>query len=189
MLRCDWLNELWASHRKRLEPDHHFLVDEPSWFDARPPDPEENASYLGSITPWSSRNDPSKRPGFYVDLGKNGDAMALTDVTDEATPHAVIACARQTGWHLRIGKRIEGTCQDERPSRRRRVRRATPRISRLRGHRYPNKTEGPPPSAVVPARPPLSAAYELRTGKPKTLPLRRAKGPLTCCLTSSGGRI
>jgi AbiV family abortive infection protein len=58
--RCDWLDELWPSHQKKLEKVHGFLVEEPHWFDVEPPDPDENAAYLGTVKAWSRRHDRSK---------------------------------------------------------------------------------------------------------------------------------
>jgi AbiV family abortive infection protein len=111
--RCERLDELWASHEKKLETVHHFLVEEPYWFDVQPPDPEENATYLGTIKSWSRRNDRSKQRGFYVDLGKTGDVMAPIDIADEAALGEVIARVHQIGWQLRLGEHIEGKRQDE----------------------------------------------------------------------------
>jgi AbiV family abortive infection protein len=111
--RCDRLDELWASHQKKLEKVHSFLVEEPYWFDVQPPDPDENAAYLGTIKAWARRHDRSKLRGFYVDLSKTGDVLAPTDVADEEALRAVIAHVHQIGWQLRLGEHIEGKRQDE----------------------------------------------------------------------------
>src|SRR5665648_277436 len=43
--------------------------------------------------------------------------------------------------------------------------------------------------AAVRGRPPTPSAHILPTSTPEALPPVREKGPLTCCLTRSGGRI
>lgn len=111
--RCDPLDELWASHQKKLEKVHSFLVEEPYWFDVEPPDPNENATYLGTIKAWARRHDRSKQRGFYVDLSKTGAVLAPTDMTDEDALRDVIAHVHQIGWQLRLGEHIEGQRQDE----------------------------------------------------------------------------
>lgn len=111
--RCDRLDELWASHEKKLETVHRFLVEEPYWFDVQPPDSDENATYLGTIKSWARRHDRSKQRGFYVNLSKTGDVMAPPDVADEAALREVIARVHQIGWQLRLGEHIEGKRQDE----------------------------------------------------------------------------
>lgn len=111
--RCDWLDQLWASHEKKLEMVHRFLVEEPYWFDVQPPDPEANAAYLGTIKSWARRHDRSKQRGFYVDLSKTGDVLAPSGVADEAALREVIARVHQIGWQLRLGEHIEGKRQDE----------------------------------------------------------------------------
>lgn len=111
--RCDPLDELWASHQKKLEKVHSFLVEEPYWFDVEPPDPNENAAYLGTIKAWARRHDRSKQRGFYVDLSKTGAVLAPTDMTDEEALRDVIAHVHQIGWQLRLGEHIEGKRQDE----------------------------------------------------------------------------
>jgi AbiV family abortive infection protein len=112
--RCDWLDALWASHERKLETVHRFLLEEPYWFDIEPPDPDRNAAYLGSIKSWARRHDRSKQRGFYVDLSRTGDVMAPTHVGDEAALREVIARVHQIGWQLRLGEHIEGKRQDER---------------------------------------------------------------------------
>lgn len=111
--RCDQLDELWASHRRKLETVHRFLVDEPYWFDTQPPDPGENAAYLGTIKAWARRHDRSKQRGFYVDLGRTGEVLAPTDVANEAALRQVIEHVHQIGWQLRLGEHIEGKRQDD----------------------------------------------------------------------------
>lgn len=111
--RCDGLDELWASHQKKLEKVHSFLVEEPYWFDVEPPDPDENAAYLGTIKAWARRHDRSKQRGFYVDLSKTGAVLAPADVADEEALRDVIAHVHQIGWQLRLGEHIEGKRQDE----------------------------------------------------------------------------
>ena len=111
--RSERLDELWASHEKKLETVHRFLVEEPYWFDVQPPDPDENAAYLGTIKSWARRHDRSKQRGFYVDLGKTGEVMAPSEVADEAALRGVIARVHQIGWQLRLGEHIEGKRQDE----------------------------------------------------------------------------
>lgn len=111
--RCDWLDELWASHEKKLQTVHRFLVMEPYWFAVQPPDPQQNAAYLGTINSWSRRHDRSKQRGFYVELGRTGEVMTPEDVADEAALREVIARVHQIGWQLRLGEHIEGKRQDE----------------------------------------------------------------------------
>lgn len=113
LFRCDWLDELWASHEKKLQIVHRFLVAEPYWFDVQPPDPGENARHLGTISSWSRRNDRSKQRGFYVSLGRTGNVIAPGDVADDVALHEVIARVHQIGWQLRLGEHIEGKRQDE----------------------------------------------------------------------------
>lgn len=107
------MDELWASHHKKLEAVHWFLVEEPYWSDVEPPDSNENASYLGTIKSWSGRHDRSKQRGFYVNLGKTGEVLAPSDVADEDALREVIARVLQIGWQLRLGEHIEGKHQDE----------------------------------------------------------------------------
>lgn len=111
--RCEWLDELWANHQKKLEIVHQFLVDEPYWFGVEPSDREDNVSYLGTIKSWSRRHDRSKQRGFYVDIGKTGEVMAPSDITDETTLREVITRVHQIGWQLRLGEHIEGKQQDQ----------------------------------------------------------------------------
>lgn len=111
--RNNQLDELWASHEKKLEAVHHFLVEERYWFGVEPADPDDNAASLGTIRAWSRRHDRSKQRGFYVDLGRTGDVMAPTDISDEAALRDVIARVHQIGWQLRLGEHIEGKKQDE----------------------------------------------------------------------------
>jgi len=110
--RCDRLDELWASHQKKLKRVHAFLVDEPYWFGTEPADPVENAGYLGTIKAWSRRHDRLKMRGFYVDLNKTGAVMA-PDAADEESLRDVLAHVHQIGWQLRLGEHIEGKKQDE----------------------------------------------------------------------------
>lgn len=110
--RSDQLDELWASHEKKLEVVHHFLMEEPYWFDVQSPDPDENATYLGTIKSWARRHDRSKHRGFYVDVGKTGEVMAPSDIPDESALREVIARVHQIGWQLRLGEHIEGQGQD-----------------------------------------------------------------------------
>lgn len=110
---CDRLDELWASHQKKLEKVHAFLVDEPYWFGTEPADPVQNAAYLGTIKAWSRRHNRLKMRGFYVDLSKTGAVMAPTGVADEESLRDVIAHVHQIGWQLRLGEHIEGKKQDE----------------------------------------------------------------------------
>lgn len=111
--RSDQLDELWGSHERKLETVHRFLVEEPYWFDTHPPDPGENAAYLGTIKSWTRRHDRSKQRGFYVDLSKTGEVMVPTDVANEAALRQVIEHVHQIGWQLRLGEHIEGKRQDE----------------------------------------------------------------------------
>jgi AbiV family abortive infection protein len=111
--RCEWLDELWASHEKKLDVVHGFLVNEPYWFDTEEPDEDENASYLGTIKSWSRRHDRSKQRGFYVDLSKTGEVMAPPEVADEVALREVLARVHQLGWQLRLGEHIEGKLQDQ----------------------------------------------------------------------------
>lgn len=111
--RCAWLDELWASHQRKLEKVHGFLVEEPFWFGTEPADPAVNAATLGTIKAWSRRHDRSKQRGLYVDLGKTGIVMAPPYVADEEALRGVIAHVHQIGWQLRLGEHIEGKRQDE----------------------------------------------------------------------------
>jgi AbiV family abortive infection protein len=111
--RCDRLDELWASHEKKLATVYRFLAEEPYWFDVQPPDSDENATYLGTIKSWARRHDRSKQRGFYVDLSRTGDVIGPSDVADEAALREVIARVHQIGWQLRLGEHIEGKRQDE----------------------------------------------------------------------------
>lgn len=110
---CDWLDELWASHQKKLEKVHGFLVQEPYWFGTEPANPAENAATLGAIKTWSRRHDRSKQRGFYVDLGKTGAVLAPSDVADEEALREVVVHVHQIGWQLRLGEHIEGKYQDK----------------------------------------------------------------------------
>jgi AbiV family abortive infection protein len=114
--RCEGLDQLWGSHEEKLKIVHRFLVEQPYWFDAQPPDPAKNAAYLGTIKSWAKRNDRSKQRGFYVELSKTGDVMAPSDVADEAALRQVIAHVHQIGWQLRLGEHVEGKRQDEKES-------------------------------------------------------------------------
>lgn len=110
--RCAWLDELWASHQRKLETVHGFLLMEPYWF-GQLPDYDGNAAYLGTIRAWARRHDRSKQRGFYVDLGKTGAVLAPADLADEGALRDVIAHVHQIGWQLRLGEHIEGKRQDE----------------------------------------------------------------------------
>lgn len=112
--RCEALDLLWSSHTRKLEAVHDFLVWERYGFSAGVPDPEENASSLGTIKAWSRRQDRSKQRGFYVELSKTGEALAPSDITDEEALRNVIALVHQIGWQLRLGEHIEGKKQDQR---------------------------------------------------------------------------
>ncbi|MFC4630098.1 AbiV family abortive infection protein [Promicromonospora alba] len=114
LFRCTWLDELWASHQKKLEKVHAFLVEERYWFGIEPADPVQNAASLGAVRAWSRRHDRSKQRGFYVDLGKTGNILAPTDLSVEGPLREVIAHVHQIGWQLRLGEHIEGQRQDER---------------------------------------------------------------------------
>ncbi|PKH42158.1 AbiV family abortive infection protein [Nocardioides alpinus] len=111
--RCEALDRLWGSHRRKLEKVHDFLVEELYWFDTEPSDPTANAAYLGTIRTWTKKQDRLKMRGFYVELSKTGEVMAPTDVSDEATLFEVISHVHQIGWQLRLGEHIEGKRQDE----------------------------------------------------------------------------
>jgi AbiV family abortive infection protein len=111
--RCGSLDELWASHQRKLAMVHDFLVKERYWFGVEPSNPAENADHLGTIKAWARRHDRSKQRGFYVDLSKTGAVMAPTDVADEGSLRDVIAHVHQIGWQLRLGEYIEGKRQDE----------------------------------------------------------------------------
>ncbi len=111
--RCVWLDELWASHQRKLDKVHGFLLLENYWFGTEPADPAENASALGAIKTWSRRHDRSKQRGFYVDLGSNGTILSPADVADEEALRDVIAHVHQIGWQIRLGEHIEGKRQDE----------------------------------------------------------------------------
>ncbi len=111
--RCVNLDELWASHQKKLELVHNFLVEERYWFGAEPSDPAENLGYLGTIKAWSRRHDRLKQRGFYVGLSKTGAVMTPADVADEESLADVIRHVHQIGWQLRLGEHIEGKQQDQ----------------------------------------------------------------------------
>lgn len=111
--RCDSLDELWASHQKKLELVHTFLVDEQYWFGTEPSDPAENEALLGTIRAWSRRHDKLKQRGFYVEISRSGDVMAPADVADEESLIAVIRHVHQIGWQIRMGEHIEGKQQDQ----------------------------------------------------------------------------
>lgn len=111
--RCDELDELWASHERKLETVHRFLLHEPYWFGTEAPNPDENAAVLGAIKSWARRQDKSKQRGFYVGLSRNGEAMAPTDVADAQSLREIIGQVHQIGWQLRLGEHIEGKRQDE----------------------------------------------------------------------------
>jgi hypothetical protein len=106
----DWRPE-WGSHDEvDFDGDGR---EEPYWFDVEPPDPQQNAGYLGTIKSWARQRDRWKLRGLYVDLDKSGNVRAPTDITDEATLREVIAHVHQIGWQLRLGEHIEGKRQDE----------------------------------------------------------------------------
>lgn len=111
--RNNQLDELWASHEKKLEAVHHVLLEERYWFGVEPAGPDENAAYLGTIRAWSRRHDRSKQRRFYVDLGTTSEVLAPTDIPDEAALRDVIARVRQIGWQPRLGEHIEGKKQDK----------------------------------------------------------------------------
>jgi AbiV family abortive infection protein len=112
LFRCDWLDQLWGSHEKKLETVYRFLLCEQYWFDYSPPDPDENAARLGTIKAWA-RQDRSKQRGFYVDLARNGNVLRPEDVGDAEALRDVIGYVHQIGWQLRLGEHIEGKRQDE----------------------------------------------------------------------------
>lgn len=110
--RCEWLDELWAGHTKKLEAVYHFLIAEPYWFDVEPPDPDENEAVLGTIRRWK-RHDDLKQRGFYVDLSRTGEPMKPLDVGSEESFREVVQRVHQVGWQLRLGEHIEGKRQIE----------------------------------------------------------------------------
>ncbi|WP_199043142.1 AbiV family abortive infection protein [Glycomyces salinus] len=114
LFRCNYLDQLWASHERKLEAVYHFLLEERYWFDHEPPDPEQNIAQLGTIKSWARRHDKWKLRGFYVDLDKVGNVKVPTDAADEATLRGVVERVHQIGWQLRLGEHIEGKQQDER---------------------------------------------------------------------------
>lgn len=103
----DDLSELWASHQRKLQLVHDFLVDEQYWFGHGPSDPEENRAYLGAIKRWISRHDKLKQRGFYVDLDKVGNPLTPEAVADAESLADVIDHVHQIGWQLRLGEHIE----------------------------------------------------------------------------------
>lgn len=105
------LNQLWASHPKKLRLVHSFLVNEPYWFDTTEPDRDETAAYLGTIEGWTERHNTLKQQGFYVDLDDNGDAVSPQDIADEESLADVIRHVHQIGWQLRLGEHIEAKQQ------------------------------------------------------------------------------
>ncbi|MFT4265285.1 MAG: AbiV family abortive infection protein [Nocardioides sp.] len=105
------LNQLWASHPKKLRLVHSFLVNEPYWFDTIEPDRDETAAYLGTIERWTERHNTLKQQGFYVDLDDNGDALAPQDIAEEESLAVVIRHVHQIGWQLRLGEHIEAKQQ------------------------------------------------------------------------------
>lgn len=110
--RCESLDELWASHTKKLDKVYDFLVAEAYWWGLSPSDPEKNAQDLGTIKAWR-RHDAKKQRGFYVELSKTGEPMTPDDLADESRLHEIIARVHQIGWQLRLGEHIEGKRQDE----------------------------------------------------------------------------
>lgn len=113
LFRCGRLDELWASHEKKLEAVHQFLLAEDYWFGENPPDPRQTATALGTIKSWARRNDNSKQRGFYVGLSKTGEPMAPTDLTDTESLRDLIGYVHQIGWQIRLGEHIEGKGQDQ----------------------------------------------------------------------------
>ena len=107
------LEDLWTSHQRKLALVHRFLSEEVYWFGVDPPNPGRNEERLGAIKGWSKRRDRAKQRGFYVEIGKTGDVLAPTDVTDAALLREVIQHVHQIGWQLRLGEHIEGKRQDE----------------------------------------------------------------------------
>jgi AbiV family abortive infection protein len=108
------LNGLWASHVKKLQLVHDFLVDELYWFGTGPPDRDETAGYLGAIERWTAEHNTLKQRGFYVDVSDAGDALTPQDVADEESLSDVIRHVHQIGWQLRLGEHIEAKGQAER---------------------------------------------------------------------------
>lgn len=111
--RCQELDDLWASHRKKLDVVYEFLQNEEYWFGTGPSDPDANAALLGSVKRWAEKHDKVKQRGFYVDLDKRGNPLAPSDVGDVESLAQVIEFVHQIGWQLRLGEHIEGKRQDE----------------------------------------------------------------------------
>ncbi|MEV5001218.1 AbiV family abortive infection protein [Nocardioides sp. LML1-1-1.1] len=105
------LNQLWASHPKKLRLVHRFLVNEPYWFDTIEPDRDETAAYLGTIEQWTEKHNILKQQGLYVDLDDNGDAVAPQEIAEEESLADVIRHVHQIGWQLRLGEHIEAKQQ------------------------------------------------------------------------------
>lgn len=114
--RSDELDGLWANHQKKLDLVYEFLRDEDYWFGVEPADPDENAVILGSVKRWASKHDKLKQRGFYVDIDKQGDPLAPSDLRDEEAIGRIIEFIHQIGWQLRQGEHIEGKRQDEQTS-------------------------------------------------------------------------
>lgn len=71
---------------------------------------------LGSVKRWASKHDKLKQRGFYVDIDKQGDPLAPSDLRDEEAIGRIIEFIHQIGWQLRQGEHIEGKRQDEQTS-------------------------------------------------------------------------
>ncbi|XBB67364.1 AbiV family abortive infection protein [Nocardioides sp. WV_118_6] len=104
-------SDLWASHQRKLELVHRFLVAEQYWFGVEPSNPDDNRAYLGAIRSWTKRHDKLKQRGFYVDLDRSGNPLTPDAVADRETMADVIRHVHQIGWQLRLGEHIEASSQ------------------------------------------------------------------------------
>lgn len=102
------LHELWATHGRKLEVVHDFLVREEYWFGSEAADPEENARALGAIDEWKRNHNTLKQRGFYVDVTPKGEPVSPREDADSDAVRSVIGYVHQIGWQLRLGEHIEG---------------------------------------------------------------------------------
>ncbi|PKW25401.1 AbiV family abortive infection protein [Phycicoccus duodecadis] len=112
--RCEWLDEVWSSHQRKLEIVHQFLEYEDYWFGTGPPEPGENAAVLGTLRRWTRKHDDLKKAGLYVELSRTGEALAPARFTESERLLEVLNRVHQIGWQLRLGEHIEGQEQDRR---------------------------------------------------------------------------
>lgn len=109
----DQLKSLWRSHSDKLKLVHHFLVEEEYWFDTVPPNPAENATWLGEIEKWTKDHNTLKQRGFYVDVDADGEVLTPEDSGDAESLRLVIQHVHQIGWQLRLGEHIIAKQQEQ----------------------------------------------------------------------------